>query len=458
MVLGVMLAPAFWLSLRFPHHVRRGLSVLTIGVVLTTSFTFYAKASGRQQNPPVHVDIQQLSRFDAKHNLLIVLMDTFQSDVLDTLLHENPELGHRLRGFHFYPNTLGVAPTTYLTMPAFHSGEPYDRVMSLYEYYDRGVRQGSFMAALAQNGYEVDLINPIASVCPNGARICVHQNTVFAQLGQDSPLDVTHLMDLGLFRVLPGVLKRYAFDGTMGLISYYLGDALLLGLNLNIYRANEVLDFMTDHMHITPGAPTARLIHLFNTHPPYMRDRHCQFIGLQKRINRQGMTEQTACAVDRFTAVLDAMEAHGIYDSAMVILVADTGASSPHGARDMANLYAAREAASAGAMGRLMGGANPVLAIKYPGSDGPLRVSKTAAQLTDIPHTVCAALGHCQHHRGLDLATSPPNPDRIRRYHDYTWKHEYWGLHNIPGIVTYDITGPLWRASAWTRTRDADLP
>ncbi len=281
---------------------------------------------------------------------------------------------------------------------------------------------------------------------------------MFAQLDQDSPLEVTHLMDLGLFRVLPGVLKRYAFDGTMGLISYYLGDALLLGLHLNIYRANEVLDFMTDHMHVTSGAPTARLIHLLNTHPPYMRDRHCQFIGVQKRINRQGMTAQTACAVDRFTAVLDAMETHGIYDSAMVILVADTGASSPYGERDMANLYAAREAASAGAMGRLMGGANPVLVIKYPGSDGPLRVSKTAAQLTDIPHTVCAALGHCQHHRGIDLATSPPNPDRIRRYHDYTWKHEYWGLHNIPGIVTYDITGPLWRASTWTRTQDADLP
>ncbi len=76
MVLGAVLAPAFWLSLRFPHYVRRGLSVLTIGLVLSTSFTLYANppALGRPQNPPVHVDIQQLSRFDAKHNLLIVLM------------------------------------------------------------------------------------------------------------------------------------------------------------------------------------------------------------------------------------------------------------------------------------------------------------------------------------------------------------------------------------------------
>jgi hypothetical protein len=42
-------------------------------------------------------------------------MDQFQSDVLQQIIDQDPLLREQMDGFRFYPDTLGVAPTTYLT-------------------------------------------------------------------------------------------------------------------------------------------------------------------------------------------------------------------------------------------------------------------------------------------------------------------------------------------------------
>ena len=441
---------------KWPAYLLRGLLVLGIGLTVNTVFNFYSVAT-RQEGAFKPVNPHEIARFSAEKNALIIVLDTFQSDILQSLIDRNPSYLEALDGFRFFPDTLGVAPTTYLTMPAFHSGVVYDRLESLPRFYDQGVRQDSFLGELAKNHYQVDIVNPIAGVCPENINICENQESLLLNSSQVTDSEASRLADLGIFRAAPGQLKKWVFDGSSGLISRTFNENPLTGLEHRIYNANSILQMIADSINTDAGPPTAKLIHLLNTHPPFMFDAECEFTGVSKAINRHLQTEQTRCAMRWFTYLLDALKKSGVYDNSLIILTADTGAGSIYANDDLSSLYAQDHGVPPGELGRLIGGANPVLAIKLPESRGAMRTSQVQAQLTDIPRTVCESLGDCSNNLGLNLGRDQ-HEIRERIYQYYQFKHEYWGLDYIPGITQYSVLGPLWLESSWTQSETEGAP
>lgn len=441
---------------RWPGYALGVSAFLGTGLLIIAGTQFQGSMSEREGTwEPVSFD--DIARFSSSKNLLIVLMDSLQSDALAHLLREEPELAGRFDGFEFFPDTLGVAPSTYLTMPGFHSGIEYNNLISVGEYYDIGVRDGSFLNQLGQAGYQVDIVNPINGTCPEASNICTRQENLLLQLEEVNKVELTKLLDLGLLRALPGMTKIWLFDGTNGPIARMKGDISLTGLELRIFQGNLLLSGMADSLHLDDGAPTARLIHLFNTHPPYMFDRKCNFIGVSKQMNRMHMNSQVECGVRWFLRLLEQMRSQGVYDNSMIVLTADTGVGNVYADDDLSSGYAEEHGLKSGKLGRLIGGANPVLTIKYPEASGAIRSSPVQAQLTDLPRTVCAALNDCSIDQGIDLRNAPAEGN-VRRYHYYEWKNDYWGLNHVPGLVTYEVDGPLWFESSWSRTFSGAMP
>jgi hypothetical protein len=432
------------------------LGVIGSGLILIMVSNFYRVSQSKDANLEP-VSLTDIARFSSERNLLILVMDTFQSDVLDVIARQDPTVRTKLDGFQFYPDTLGVAPSTYLTMPAFHSGEKYNQMMSLQEFYELGVREGSFLAELAQNGYQVDIVNPIASACPDRMNICKHQENLLLHEEQVTLTEAFRLADLGFLRAIPGLLKIWAFEGTSGPVARIRSETPLTGLEHRIFQGNTVQKLIADNLWVDNGPPTAKLVHLLNTHPPFMFDADCEFIGVTSVIDRSHMTDQTVCALRWFDYLLESMRASGVYDNSMIILAADTGAGSIYGMDDLSSLYAGNHGMEPGEFGRLIGGANPVLAIKYPDAHGPLQKSQVSAQLTDIARTVCENLQDCTKEHGLNLRSSEAGV-RERTYLYYVWQHDYWGLDKIPGIIEYTVRGPLWQRSSWTREIPSALP
>lgn len=452
---AAVLAGAVLLMRKWPAYLMSGLAIIGIGLAANTVTNFYT-AGASQDGLYETVDPSEVARFSLDRNVLILVFDTFQSDILQVIAEQQPSTSEFLDGFEFFPDTLGVAPTTYLTMPAFHSGVSYDRLASLPHYYDQGVRQDSFLGELAKNHYQVDIVNPIASVCPQNINTCEHQENLLLNSRQVTDNEAFRLADLGIFRATPGQLKKWVFDGSSGLISRTFNENPLTGLEHRIYNANSVLKMIADNINTDDGPPTAKLVHLLNTHPPFMFDAECEFTGISKVIDRHHQTEQTKCAMRWFTYLLDTLKKSGVYDNSLIILTADTGAGSLYANDDLSSLYAQDHGVSPGELGRLIGGANPVLAIKLPESRGAMRTSKVQAQLTDIPRTVCESLGDCSNNLGLNLGRDQ-NEIRERIYQYYQFKHEYWGLDYIPGITQYSVVGPLWLESSWTQS-ETDAP
>ena len=452
----LVLAASLFAVWRWPVYLGRGISFIGAGLVLIAGMNFYVteRSEGSQSRA---IDLTEVTRFSSKSNLLIVLMDTFQSDVLHYLLEQDPALAEELDGFVFYPDTLGVAPSTYLTMPAVHSGSSYDLQLSLSEYYDLGVRRGSFLSELARKGYQVDLINPIAGACPDDVNICRGQAGLLSHADEELDAEVSRLADLSLFRAFPGLSKHWVFDGSSGPITRWRQEVALAGLEEKIYRGNTVQNLLAENLWVDNGPPTARLVHLFNTHPPYMFNQDCEFIGVVKAMDQQHMRWQIDCAMQHFRQLISALKDQQAYDNTLIILTADTGVGNIYGADDLSSTYAQEHGLKPGEFGRLIGGANPVLAIKFPAAQGPLRESGVQAQLSDIPQTVCTAMGDCSIEAGINLRDAEPS-QRSRIYHYYRFKHEYWGLDHIPGIVTYSVNGPLWLKSSWVRQTERTPP
>ena len=441
---------------KWPRHMSRAINVIGIGLLIIATFNFY-NADSKASSAWEAVDLDDLSRFSTDQNLLIFIMDSFQSDALNGIIERDSSMREKLDGFRFYPDTLGVAPTTYLTMPAFHSGKNYNNMMTLSEYYDLGVRKGSFLAELAENGYQVDLINPINRTCPAGVNICQPQEKLLLHAREATNNETYRLADLGLLRVAPGLMKKWVFEESSGPITRSLKKLALTGSALLTYHGNDILKMMADNLWMDATAPSAKLIHLFNTHPPYIFDSKCNFTGVKNPQNRANMTMQIDCAMRWFVYLLDKMKRQGVYDNTMIILTADTGAGIFHADDDLSSLYAQEHGLEAGKFGRVIGGANPVLAIKFPETHGEIESSSISAQLTDIPRTVCEALKDCTKKEGINLRQEA-NPERTRYYNYYVWKHEYWSLGYIPGIVHYAVDGPLWFESSWSEKPPAEMP
>ncbi len=452
----VTLAIAAFGMWKWPGYMIRGLAVLGAGLAVLTVNNFYSVSTSQEaQFEPV--DPAEIAIFSSEKNVLILVLDTFQSDILQQINESQPGMRDALDGFQFFPDTLGVAPTTYLTMPAFHSGVSYDRLISLPTFYDQGIRQDSFLGELARNDYRVDIVNPIAGVCPEDVDVCKHQEHLLLNSRQATETETLRLADLGIFRATPGQFKRLVFQSGSGIASRVLNEIPLAGLEHRIYNANSILQMVADELTTAERPPTAKLIHLLNTHPPFMFDQECAFIGVKKVIDRGHQTRQTECALKWVLYLFEAMKQGGVYDNSLIILTADTGAGSIHAEDDLSSLYAQQHGVAPGKLGRLIGGANPVLAIKQPGARGAMQTSSIQAQLTDIPKTVCVSTGDCSNSLGLDLG-SGRDELRARTYHYYQFKNEYWGLDYIPGITQYSVLGPLWLESSWTQSPDDGVP
>ena len=99
-----------------PLLMMGALGVIGSGLILIMVSNFYRVSQSKDVNLEP-VSLTDIARFSSERNLLILVMDTFQSDVLDEITRQDPTVRTKLDGFQFYPDTLGVAPSTYLTMP-----------------------------------------------------------------------------------------------------------------------------------------------------------------------------------------------------------------------------------------------------------------------------------------------------------------------------------------------------
>ena len=442
----------FYVLLNSPKVILYFFISLNVLLMVPTAISLLSDPKEATLQAKPNLDL--LFRFSKQQNVLILLFDAFQSDVFADILKSDQELATRLAGFTYFPDTLGVARTTYLTMPSIHTGEFYSLGRSLRAFYDSEVREGSFLNALAAAGHEVVLVNPIQKVCPEQIDLCVGADEILYGKWRKFLSETVHLLDLSVFRAVPLRFKQTIYRGKYWALSKALKSLWFMDFRQihQVVRSNRLLEEIVTRGVVAADRPVTKFIHLFNTHPPFVLDSDCRMAANSPPNQRLAATMQAQCAMKMFLRLMEYLKHEGIYDRALILLIADTGGVRLHSG------YVAHDHSELGPWERIVGAANPILLVKAPGAQGPLREMAASVQPSDIPATVCAIVGQCVASNGISVFDAGSARLRTRRYYHYRFPRKYWGRDDFPGIVRYDVRGPIWDSRSWINFERAGAP
>ena len=427
-----------WAFARFGSAVSRSLLVLNLLVGATVLVQLSMNyQSGRKFT---EVDNRSIYRVSDTKNVLIILMDQFQSDIFADLVQNRPDVREELEGFTFFPDALGVGPTTRLTMPSVHSGEFYETGPKLNDYYKTRVERGSFLNSLSDAGHEVTLVAPPSLGCPVKAALC---KAVWSTVFRRNDLltrELAKLLDLSMFRASPLAGKETFYNN---------GDWLLSKQRMKaqhfVVVGNTFLNRFASTVTVDGSKPATKFIHIMSTHRPYVVNQHCRFTGNNRTAGRRTlMYNQASCGLDSFVSVLRKLKAIGAYDQTTIMLIADTGV----GAFNVGSSHGSSEGEVSYHGSGLYGAANPVLLVKPMHARGDYAISDNQVQLTDVAATICELTSDCNGFPGKSVYNQ--NDDqRLRQYNLYHLTTDWSDKDFVPKPDAYEIKGPLWRLSSW---------
>ena len=380
---------------------------------------------GADADPAAVADLYRLS--DQK-NVLIIVIDTFQSTLFEDYLQKAPDVYEDLDGFTFFRNTTGSAPTTYASMPPIHSGVMFEPERSLSSAYEELVQSGSFVAQLAQAGYRASMVNAIRS-CPEGAQ-CLEDQLIMNDDESAAAYEYLQLLDVSLLRAAPAGLKRWVFNDGSWRTRRWIGDQQMQARPI---RNHRFLTRFIDRIHVSEGSPAVKFLHLFHVHPPIEISDTCEPLLETLPLTRENFGLPASCAVETVIRLLARLKTLGVYDNSFIAVIAD------HGAR-LRPVPRSNE---------IVGAAMPLLLVKPPSARGPMQVSDRPAEIRDIAATVCKETGDCRSLGGAPLDELPAS--RRRSYFHYLWRHEFWSSDRIEAVSEYEINGLVWQPTSWAR-------
>lgn len=379
-------------------------------------------------------DTATVLRFSPVRNVLVVLLDGLQAGVADRVLRKDPALAARFDGFVFFKDTLGVAPTTFLSLPAIHSGEVYHGQGSLAAYFAASIGRRSFMTRFAGAGYETTLVNPVENICPVQMTSCMRTADLRPPRVR-LRTEALHLLDLSLFRVAPIWIKRRIYRDGQWL---FAGQFDRPNEVEKVMEDNRFLERLSRDLVVAGDRPTIKFLHMLSTHTPYVLEGDCRTVG---ESTLDHLDPQSHCALTAVATLFGRLKEAGVYDQTVILVLGDHGVN-PGVFPDPGQDEYARWVHRAGA-------ANPVFLLKRLESRGALAEAPAAVSLADVGATLCAASSACGAPLGFAAGTAPSM--RPRRFNDYRWRHEFWTRRSIPEITPYEVDGPLWEQKSWRR-------
>jgi hypothetical protein len=402
-------------------------------------------------NLPEADNIEDMPHFSKHQNIIHIIADGFQSDVFEDLIN-SPDLKGKyhkdLDGFVFYRETLGIFPVTRFSVPAFLSGNIYSNDKIKNDYIDDVLAGKTIMSVARDHQFEIDLV---AEGDYHIARyVNLPHNNIFdisKLLGLNSALsDSGLLLDMSLFRVMPGLIKKYIYNEQKWRISHLFIQEEFL--QFKFFTSTIFLNYITSAMTADREAPVYKYLHVMNTHNPMVVTEDCKFAGGVMASSRQNLTFQSKCTLDTLSGLFNKLRELGVYDDALIILQGDhggwVGVSRPGPDIIFPNGRIAED--------WLKSLASPLLAIKRPKARGGIVTSNALASLVDIPDTINDIMGWNADFDHMSLIKLDENEDRTRHFRFYFWQKDDWQAEYTDPILEFSIDGSHFEAE-WKAER-----
>jgi len=438
------------------EQVGRGLQYAAVATVLIQTVSVAVELNEQPQvlesrDIAANIDGREAAmRFSPSKNIVHILMDGFQSDIFAGILADTSERDFKseLRGFTYFDKHLGAYPYTQLTLPAMLSGRLFYNDMPVDDFV-KDVLQGPTILNSAHNaGYEVDIVAPVP--LKNIYAMGTHSNALgvaangHVTAGDIATIDAARLVDLALFRVLPHFGKALVHRDELWVFQAKVQNRSYM--HLQYFSDLAFLQDLADEMTVDRSTPVYKMIHVMLSHRPIVGNDRCEFDG-RKAESRKTVTTHSRCGFIEVLNVLQRMKDLGIYDSSLIILMADHGAWVPVDNFD--------SSLTIGPMS--VGMATPVLAIKPPQATQPFQVSGSPSAITDVAATIADLAAIDSNFDGSSVFDIAEDAMRERTHLTYGYGVNPAAKGYLFPMQEWVVNGDPYQPESWTK-RARHLP
>ena len=466
-----LLALAFGrqLSRLVPFTAQLFLGLQIVGLALTSGGAEVEQRTRWEEPPP------ELFQFSTDHNVIHIVLDEFQSDAFAALLeNDRTWFDTRFTGFTFFADHLSAFPSTSLSMPALLTGRVYRNEQPVPEFIQETFSEWSILKSLSDAGYAIDATSIIprpwfeawfgpagSAMNKDGARFVIRKPFV----SRDDYRESTgrQLLELSMSRHVPHVAKVALannpswFDRVL-----VFNRSQVEGAQRQHEASNSAafLEQFIERMRIGRGRPVYKLLHVGVPHRPVVLDAECRFIDLTP-FSAGAYTGQSRCALMLVADLLDRLRSFGIYDQSLIVLSSDHGTSwgPPDLAGRSVGLPLTSGPTTAG-LPLIVGAARTLMAVKPPGSTGPLGVSHAPTTHADLPSTMLGLLGLADTQEGEPMFQLSPSANRHRIFgmYDLAFRFPDGYLQRLDLLtvdrISTDATGWDWEQSVFAPEQD----
>lgn len=385
-------------------------------------------------------------------NVIVFVLDTFDTADLDTLVGNDPSALDEFTGFTFFHDSCGMMIPTRYGVPYLLSGRVLpesdaDDGVALYNFFENRYVPPTFFQSIHDSGYSIGVWSDSYFFADSGAEQYVYNMQDADESSLDFAGTVSILWKCALYRDMTWAFKPFFWfwtdeinngmvapseAGVLDDVPYTMDDTAYYS-NLR----NIGLSVKTEGQ--TEG--DFRFIHLLGAHGPYVMDENGAYVG----DGNSSLERQCAGSIKIVAEYIRQLKELGLYDSATIIVTAD------HGVYDPADTTLAEPMDTP---------SSPVMLVK-PGhqtqeqASVPYKVSNVQTGHLDFQATVLDAMGAGPESYatfgGMPMFQVAEGLSRDRYYYVTTtdWKQdvdfrEYLIDGDVMDFKNWHLTGRIW--------------
>ena len=445
----------------YPH--RNQISAALIVLQCVSVFVWFSRTPEPPSYKNFTVDETNKYRFSSNQNVIILVLDAFQTDFFQEIINEDPSLLNDFDGFVYFRNALAGHPFTETSTMNILTGQYYDGKYTFEKTNENAYLGNSIPKILKGRGFEVDLFPAIG-------RSVYYDQSVASNFKPGRPADkirrdLMYLFHVSLFRQLPTFLKISLYNNenwsdlaarephpvqSPSSGSDKPASARYRFSTEALNRASTLRFILA--MSASGNTNTSRNVfkyyHLDLPHSPMRINEKLEYEKMER--TRGNFKRQSLAAAKVAIYFLQELKRLGIYDNSLIFIIAD------HGAGVQDQLFVSQKGFIVPQdrlliSSRLQVNALPLFLVKQFQSKGPLRTSNAPVSLSDIPSTIFEQLGMSVNSKGRSVFKLREDEHRTRKYVSY---HIYDAARDrYPALEEWSVTGYSWLEDSWHRNQ-----
>ncbi len=423
-------------SVFFYKHVRIVSCIFIVVQLISTSFLVYNQPKV-PSSVRYEVDSTNAFTFSKEKNVVILVLDSFESDAFQKIINEDDSYRDIFDGFTYYRDSLAGFTTTCASIPNILTARYYDNSVPFSEFLKKAYfSSNSIPKVLTENGFEVDCFSIYIYL---DKRII---SNVKDRMGIDSST-IANIYDATLFRYTPDFLKRYVYNDGKWFLQNIAPRQLVVSSHESDKRTTvnvppvtfdektltvadvAFINSIMTQSNAVDGKDIFKIYLLAGCHAPYLLNENLEY----EEMNGIDAYERQAKGSLKIARLfIDELKRLEIFDNSMIFVIADHGRPGEAGSE-------------------LRGNANPLFLVKKFNGTGQMTVSDAPVSLSDIPETIFSELGLKGDFLGESIFNLKDSDYRERRYLYYfgsDWLRDY-----LQPMQEYIVSGPVLSSESW---------